>query len=191
MTVPLDVLTESSGPLLEVVKTGAPNLPVDSLFSAISMVAVTNTMLINMLMASRLLYGMAQRDVLPKAFARLSTRRTPWVAIVVTTALAVLLLSAVSDLADLSDTTVLLLTAVFLLVNVAALVLRRDPVDHPHFRAPSILLVLGAVVSAVFLLPVGREAPIYLLALWLLLGGVVLWVVNWLFVRRSREEVTR
>lgn len=190
MTVPLDVLTESSGPLLEVVKTGAPDLPVDSLFSAISMVAVTNTMLINMLMASRLLYGMAQRGVLPKVFARLSTRRTPWVAIVVTTALAVVLLAVVSDLSDLSDTTVLLLTAVFLLVNVAALVLRRDPVDHPHFQAPSVLLVLGALVSAVFLLPVGREAPIYLLALWLLLGGAVLWVVNWLFVRRSRKEVT-
>jgi basic amino acid/polyamine antiporter, APA family len=191
MTVPLDVLTESSGPLLEVVKTGAPDLPVSGLFAAISMVAVSNTMLINMLMASRLLYGMAHRGVLPSVFARLSTRRTPWVSIVFTTALAAVLLALVNDLSDLSDTTVLLLTAVFLLVNMAALVLHRDPVDHPHFRAPAIVLVLGALVSAVFLLPVGREAPIYLLALWLLLGGIVLWVVNWLIVRRSREAVSR
>ncbi len=188
MTVPLDVLTESSGPLLEVVRRGAPDLPVDEIFSAVSIFAVSNTMLINMLMASRLLYGMAGRGVLPGAFGRLSTRRTPWVAIAVTTALSILLLVTVDDLSDLSDTTVLLLTAVFLLVNAAALVLRRDPVAHDHFRAPTVVLVLGALVSAVFLLPITREASIYVLALWLLLAGVVLWAVNWLMLRASARR---
>ncbi len=37
------------------------------------------------------------------------------------------------------------------------------------------------------MLPVVRETGIYLLAVWLLLGGVVLWFVNWLVVRRSRS----
>jgi basic amino acid/polyamine antiporter, APA family len=187
MTVPLDVLTKSTGPLLEVVRLGAPDLPATEVFSAISMSAVTNTMLINMLMASRLLYGMARRDVLPGPFARLSPRRTPWVAIVFTTALSVVLILTVdTGLTTLSDTTVLLLVAVFLLVNIAALVLRKDRVQHRHFRAPTIALVLGAIVSAIFLLPTVREGSIYLLALWLLLGGVVLWAINLAFIRRSR-----
>jgi APA family basic amino acid/polyamine antiporter len=95
------------------------------------------------------------------------------------------LLFFVDDLGDLSDTTVLLLTAVFLLVNISALVLRRDPVDHPHFRAPTVALILGAVISLIFLLPIVREASIYLLALWLLAGGVLLWAINWAFLRRS------
>jgi amino acid transporter len=178
MTVPLDVLTESSGPLLEVVKAGAPNLDTGELFSAVSIVAVSNTMLINMLMASRLLYGMSRRGVLPSALSRLTKRQTPWVAIAVTTALALVLLFTVDDLSDLSDTTVLLLVGVFLLVNVSALVLRRDRVEHEHFRAPAAALVAGAVISFVFLLPIGREAGIYLLALWLLLGGVALWLIT-------------
>jgi hypothetical protein len=55
------------------------------------------------------------------------------------------------------------------------LVLRRDPVEHDHFRAPTWALVAGAVVSFVFLLPVVREGSTYLLAGWLLLGGAVLW----------------
>jgi basic amino acid/polyamine antiporter, APA family len=148
MTVPLDTLVKSSGPLLEVVKAGAPDLGAGRIFSAVSMVAVSNTMLINMLMASRLLYGMAQRDVLPRAFTRLTPRHTPWIAVAVTTVLAVVLLVAVDDLTDLSDTTVLLLTAVFLMVNVSALVLRRDRVEHDHFRAPVWVPVLGALVSA-------------------------------------------
>jgi basic amino acid/polyamine antiporter, APA family len=185
MTVPLDVLVESSGPLLEVVNAGAPGLDVERTFSAIAMIAVSNTMLINMLMASRLLYGMARRGVLPGVLARLSARRTPWVAILFTTTLSFLLLLSVGDLTDLSDTTVLLLTAVFLLVNVAALALRRDRVEHQHFRAPSVLLVLGALVSAVFLLPPQQEGPIYRLGLLLLLVGVVLWALNLLFVRKA------
>jgi amino acid transporter len=179
MTVPLDVLVESTGPLLEVVHVGAPDLGADRVFSAVSIIAVSNTMLINMLMASRLLYGMARRDVLPGAFGRLlAGRRTPWVAIAFTTALAVLLLATVDDLGGLSDTTVLLLTGVFLLVNVSALVLKRDRVDHPHFEAPAIVLVLGAVISAIFLLPIDREADTYLLAGWLMLGGLVLWAIH-------------
>ncbi|MDG4820322.1 APC family permease [Asanoa sp. WMMD1127] len=188
MTVPLDVLTESSAPLLEVVRLGTPDLPVGEIFSAVSIIAVSNTMLINMLMASRLLYGMARRDVLPGVFGSLSPRRTPWVAIAFTTAISIILLFFVDDLGDLSDTTVLLLTAVFLLVNLSALWLRRDPVDHPHFRAPTAVLVLGAVVSLIFLLPMVREASIYVLALWLLLGGVALWAINWAFLRTSARR---
>ena len=183
MTVPLDVLTESSGPLLEIVRLGAPDLPAEQVFSAISMIAVSNTMLINMLMASRLLYGMSNRGVLPGVFGKVSPRRTPWVAILFTTGLSVLLLVTVDDLSDLSDTTVLLLTAVFLLVNCAALWLRREPVEHDHFKAPTAALVLGAIVSAIFLLPVVRDAEIYVLAAWLLLGGIVLFGINWFFVR--------
>ena len=98
MVVPLDVLTESSGPLLEVVHIGLPDYDAGTLFSVIAMIAVSNTMLINMLMASRLLYGMANRGVLPAPFAWVSPRRTPWVAIAFTTALSILLLLTVDDL---------------------------------------------------------------------------------------------
>jgi amino acid transporter len=187
-TVPLDVLTESSGPLLEVVKIGAPGLNLDEVFSAISIIAVSNTMLINMVMASRLLYGMARRGVLPEAFGRLSPRRTPWVAIAFSTALSVLLLLTIDDLTSLSETTVLLLMAVFALVNISALVLRRDRVEHRHFRAPTVAIVLGAVVCLAFLLPLGRDGSVYLLALWLLLGGVALWLVNRLVVGRAANR---
>jgi amino acid transporter len=186
MTVPLDVLTESSGPLLEVVRAGAPDLPAERVFSAVSIIAVSNTMLINMLMASRLLYGMSRRGVLPDVLGRVSKRQTPWVSIAFSTVLSIVLLISISDLSDLSDTTVLLLTGVFLMVNISALVLRSDRVDHEHFRAPVWVLVSGAVVSFVFLLPVVRDAEIYLLAGWLLLGGAVLWAATWAARRSAR-----
>jgi basic amino acid/polyamine antiporter, APA family len=189
MTVPLDVLTKSSGPLLEIVKEGVPNLNADTLFSAIAMIAVSNTMLINMLMASRLLYGMANQGVLPAWFSAVSPRRTPWFAIVFTTALSILLILTTDDLSNLADTTVLLLTAVFFIVNIAVLVLRRDPVGHDHFVTPSFLPIIGAVVALVFLLPINRDAEIYLIAVYLLIGGLILWGINFAVTKRTGTVV--
>ena len=61
--------------LLEVVRIGAPDFPIDKIFPFLAVFAVANTALINMLMASRLIYGMANQDVLPRT-PRQGARRT-------------------------------------------------------------------------------------------------------------------
>ncbi|MBR7503379.1 amino acid permease, partial [Mycobacterium tuberculosis] len=63
--VPIGQLAESETPLLDVVRAGAPGVPIDAIFPFMTMFAVANSALINMLMASRLLYGMAKQNVLP------------------------------------------------------------------------------------------------------------------------------
>jgi amino acid permease-like protein len=104
-----------------------------------------------MIMAPRLVYGMAAQGILPTALGGVhSDRRTPWVAIPFTTALATLLIS--SDDGHLTDTTVILLLMVFVVVNNAVLVLRRDPVEHRHYQAPTVLPALGAVRCVVLLI---------------------------------------
>jgi APA family basic amino acid/polyamine antiporter len=62
--VPADQLGEGETPLLKVVQAGAPNFPLQ-IFGIITMFAVANSALINMLMASRLVYGMSRERVLP------------------------------------------------------------------------------------------------------------------------------
>jgi len=122
--IPVNDLSESSGPLLEVVKQGPLDIP-EKLFSAIGLLALSNGALINMIMASRLLYGMANEGVVPRPLAIVSGRKTPWVAILFTTAIAAVLIST-GDLEKLADTTVALLVVVFGIVNGTVLVLRRD-----------------------------------------------------------------
>jgi amino acid transporter len=150
MAVPTDTLSGSSGPLKEVAEVGP--LSVDpKIFSAIALFALANGALINMVMASRLLYGMSNEGILPPLLGRVhGGRRTPWVAIILTTVLAVILVST-GDLADLADMTVFLLLGVFIVVNICCLVLRREEVDHQHFRAPTVIPVIGAVVSLVLM----------------------------------------
>ncbi|GAA1623270.1 APC family permease [Actinoplanes couchii] len=177
LVAPAD-LGSGDTPLLKVVEAGAPGFPL-SAFAFITMFAVANSALINMMMASRLLYGMARERVLPSALGRVHpTRRTPWVGIVFTTAIAFGLIGF-ADLTALGGTTALLLLGVFTVVNVACLVLRRDRVEHRHFRAPTVLPVLGTAACAFLASPLsGRAAADYRVAGLLLLIGAVLWAIT-------------
>src|SRR3712207_250017 len=146
-------------------------------FAAIALFALTNGALINLIMASRLVYGMSRERILPGLFGRVHRgRRTPYPAIVFTALIAMGLVAS-GDLSDLADTTVLLLLLVFAAVNISVLVLRRDRVEHDHFHAPTALPVVGAVVSLALL--TSKEPGIFLRAGVLLLIGVVLYAVTW------------
>jgi basic amino acid/polyamine antiporter, APA family len=178
LVVPTAELSDSDAPLLEVVEQGPLGIST-KLFSFIALMAVANSALINMIMASRIVYGMADQGLVWRGFGRvLRERRTPVAAIAFTTAVAVVLIST-GDLETLADTTVLLLLFVFTTVNVAALVLRTDRVDHDHFRAPVVFPVLGSLVSVALIVDsavddiavLGRAAI-------LLAAGVVLWALN-------------
>lgn len=168
--VPTDRLAGSSGPLLEVVKEAGGVPP--RLFGAVALVAVANGALLTGIMSSRLAYGMARDGLLPAALAKvLPGRRTPWAAIAATTALAVLL-ALTGDVATLASSLVLLLLVVFLVVNAAVLVLRRDPGEAGHFRTPTVLPVLGA--ASCVLLATQVEAGVWLRGLVVLAVGAVL-----------------
>jgi amino acid transporter len=185
--VPVGTLEASDTPLVEVVKAGAPNLPIEDILPFISMFAVSNTALINMLMASRLIYGMARQHVLPPVLGSVHpTRRTPWVAIVFTTAIAFGLIFYVTAFANssaislLGGTTSLLLLAVFAVVNVAVLVLRRDVQEAGgHFKTPTALPVIGCLASLYLVTPLsGRPAQQYVLAMILVGIGILLFLLT-------------
>ncbi len=184
MVVPTEQLANSEGALLEVVRQGPIPVP-ERLFSLIALVAVSNTALVALIMASRVLYGMAREDVLPRVFARTHrARRTPWVAIVFTTLVALVLLTT-ADVGRLADTTVVFILIVFLLVNASVLVLRRDRVDHEHFTAPTVFPILGIVACLVLMVQISiNDIGVYAYAGVLLVIGLVLYVVNNLLRRR-------
>lgn len=185
--VPVGDLEASDTPLVEVVKAGAPGLPIDDILPFMTMFAVSNTALINMLMASRLIYGMARQHVLPPVLGSVHpTRRSPWVAILFTTVLAFGLITYVSTFASsnaisiLGGTTSLLLLTVFAVVNVAVLVLRRDVRQTGgHFTTPTALPVIGFIASLYLVLPFsGRPAQQYIVAGGLVAIGIVLFFIT-------------
>ncbi|MGV9193668.1 APC family permease [Microbacterium sp. MC2] len=177
IALPADELAASTGPLLAVVEASGVAVP-SWLFSLIALIAVANGALLTMIMASRLAYGMAEQGLLPDVLARvLPKRRTPWVAILATTAVAVLL-TLVGDLSTLAETVVLLLLFVFLSTNIAVLVLRRDQVEADHFRVWTFVPVLG-IGSCLLLLSQQRPLVWLFGAVLLAVGAVLHFVAKW------------
>jgi amino acid transporter len=121
-------------------------------FDFITMFAVANTMLINYIMGSRLLYGMARQGLLPAVLGQLhAVRQTPFVAIL--TLLVVVFVLAVSAGSDavrtLADATGLLLLTSFMVVNAALVVLKMRPEEPAGgFEVPILVPVMGIVVNA-------------------------------------------
>jgi basic amino acid/polyamine antiporter, APA family len=174
IALPPERLADSSGPLLAVVDASGVAVPA-WLFSLIALIAVANGALLTMIMASRLTYGMAEQGLLPAVLGRvLPNRRTPWVAIAVTTLVA-MVLTTVGDLSTLAETVVLLLLFVFLSTNIAVLVLRRETVEHDHFRVWTAVPVLG--VASCILLLTQQRAMVWLFAAILLAVGAVLFLI--------------
>jgi amino acid transporter len=180
LLVPAEELAGAgSSALFRVLEAGAPGFPL-GVFAVIGLFAVVNSALINMLMASRLLYGMARERVLPRALGAVHPgRRTPWVAIAFTSVLAVVLVSS-ADITLLGGTTALLLLLVFTVVNAALLVLRRrEPTSPGSFRAPGWTPWAGVVLCGFLATPLSGRAPQQFLVAGVLLAvGAALWALN-------------
>ena len=117
------------------------------------------------MMASRLCYGMANERILPALHGpgaapppyarrrhrlRLAARHR---------------LVSTGEIEGLGDTTAFLLLCVFAVVNIAVLVLRKDRVEHQHFRTPTALPVLGAITALILASPLAdRATDVYIRA---------------------------
>jgi amino acid transporter len=149
--VPWRELAEAPGPLVEVMRRAAPWFPPWG-YAAITLFAVGNTALLNYVTASRLMLGMARHGLLPAALARVHpVRRTPHVAILALFPVVAALILA-GDIGQLASATVLLLLAVFAVVNIALFILQRRPGEKTGgFEVPAVVPLAGALVCATLL----------------------------------------
>ncbi|RYY75716.1 MAG: amino acid permease [Gammaproteobacteria bacterium] len=148
--IPAQELAASSAPLVDVVKRAAPWFP-PVIFAFIAMFAVANTALLNFIMGSRLIYGMANQGLMPKVLSKLNRRSTPYVS-----SLAVLgfmlVLALTGNVASLARATSVLLLICFILVNLSLIVLKhRKSEPKGRFEIPYVIPVLGVLVCGLML----------------------------------------
>ena len=149
LAVPGAELATSEAPLalLFARTTGLP----PASFAAVGVLATVNGGLIQIVMASRVLYGLAAQGALPRGLGRVGLRTgTPLVATALVTAI-VLALALAFPIGRLAQTTSLITLSVFALVNAALWRLKARPGLAPAaFTVPRWLPGLGLVVSAGF-----------------------------------------
>jgi APA family basic amino acid/polyamine antiporter len=163
LAVPMETLAGNT--LLEVIRADLFFVPATVMlvvFGVIAMIAISNTALVTVVAQSRILFGMARENIVPRVFAKVHpTRRSPYVALFFGAAIvgALLLIGAAIrssqagipaddqlDIVDrLATITVVFLLFIYALVIVACLKLRGTDETDDTYRANTPLLIAGIV----------------------------------------------
>ena len=151
LSVPPQELAQSEAPLAMVYQRNTGGSA--ALISAIALFAIVNGALIQIIMASRVLYGLANQRALPLRLAYVWPRtRTPLVSTLLISGL-VLILALAFPLAPLARVTSLLTLVVFTLVNLALWRLKhRVPAPADVWTVARWVPVCGFLVSLGFTL---------------------------------------
>ncbi|HPJ83539.1 MAG TPA: amino acid permease [Methanothrix sp.] len=176
-----ETLAASEAPFAEV---AAEALGPDAfvVISAIALFATANTVLLMLLAASRIAYGMAESSAMPDFLARVHPkRRTPWTAIVVVMLLSIAFVFS-GDIAFVASANDFILFSTFVVINGGLIALRRSDPDRPRpFRVPlsigwlPVLPVLG-IFTCIFLIVHLETAAIFLGSALAVIGGLLAFV---------------
>lgn len=155
-TVTLGVLSpaalgSSDSPLSDVYSAATGNAA--GIIIVISLLATLNGIIVNLVMGSRFLYGLANRGWISSWFGRVSSTHVPARGLLLVAAVA--LIGALwLPIERLAQTTSLLLLVVFLAVNVSLIVIRRrDTTEARKLRiAPTYVPWFGAFASGALLI---------------------------------------
>ena len=150
VAVPLSDLAGAKAPLT-LVFAEAPNW-VQNGFAAVAVLATVNGVLIQMIMASRVLYGMADRGQLPSSLAQISSlTSTPGYATALVVAI-VLALTQFVPIERLAGYTSQIVLSVFVFVNVSLIAIKRQSSSAgDFFNVPLAVPVLGVMTSLALL----------------------------------------
>lgn len=149
-----------------------------SALSIAAMVSTSTTVLLVLTAGSRMFYGMAGADDLPRFLAVVKFRRVPMNALLVTLGAAIVLL-LVGDLKTLASATDALIYLTFLVVNAAVVALRRTMPDRERpFRIRGSVgwVPLLPIAAFIVVLIVARElqtSSFWMVAVIVALGLVV------------------
>lgn len=146
LAVPVEELAASPAPLALVASRGLPGSHL--VVTAIAVAAALNGILVQFIMASRVLYGLSSRGRLPTWFGRIAgTTRTPVNATLAVAAVTWVL--AVSlPIVDLAAMSARVILVIFIVVNLALVRIKLRGGQDPAISVPLAVPVLGAVLSA-------------------------------------------
>lgn len=178
--LPWDQLGRSSAPLADVAATSLAGSK--TIISFIALFATANTVLIILIVTSRMLYGMAKEKILHNRLAEIHSKtRTPWISILLAmiASTAFVLIGNIKTVAEMTDFFAFI---VFLSVNLSLIWLRfREPNLKRPFKVPinigrfPILPALGALVCVLML--THFKLTIFIFGIAVILSGVVVYKI--------------
>lgn len=178
-------LAASNAPLLDVVRRAQPNFP-QVIFTLIALFAVLNTALLNFITASRLLFGMSREGLLPTWLGKLHPQRaTPYRTLLVILPIAIFLALS-GTLQFLAGTTATLILAMFCLVNLSLLAIKRREPQNSGFQVPYLIPAIALIFNLVLVAFASQES--HILALVFTGVGILLVLLRNAFSGKSKTS---
>ena len=160
LQLPLDELTASKAPMADIMLQHSEKLA--WFVSLISLAAVVNGALVQIIMGARVLYGMGKHNMAPLWLSTIHpTRKTPYIATIII-GITVWVLATNLDLTTLAKITSFIIILVFLMVNLALIKILRGEIHKPE-KAMKVSVWIPYSAAAMCLLFLGVQ--IYQLSL--------------------------
>ena len=155
--LPYDEIAASEAPLNTVAREVLGSVG-GTIMSFIALFATANTVLIMLIVTSRMMYGMARDKALPKGLSRISPKyRTPIISVLLTMGFTIIPI-LFGDISLVAHATVIGVLINFILVNVSLLALRKKKpdIERPFELKPSIkgfpvIALLGSIICIALL----------------------------------------
>ena len=143
LSMPVDQLAQSDAPMALLYTEATGNSPVVITF--ISLVSVVNGALIQMIMASRILYGLARQGWIHHSFGRVHLKtQTPWQS-TATVAILILIFALILPLLSLAKMTSYITLTVFMLVNLSLWRIKKQRGKTTGMQVPLWVPIFGFV----------------------------------------------
>ncbi len=141
LSLPLSDLASSDKPFALLMETRGYS---PLLISSISMIAIINGALVQIIMASRVLYGMADQGLAPSWLSRIhSGTQTPVIATFLVTA-SIIILAISLPIVTLAKSTSFIILSLFALVNLSLLIIKQREPDPLNIKTyPVYIPIIG------------------------------------------------
>jgi APA family basic amino acid/polyamine antiporter len=187
---PSSKLGGSTAPLADALKIGGGyGSWAADILSLGALVAITSVVLTILYGQTRIMFAMTRDGLLPRAYGKLSKRKTP-VRITVSFAIGIALLAAFIPLTEIAKLVNIGTLFAFVLVNIGVIVLRRTEPDMERgFRVPFVpVFPLIGVALCIYLMTRLEAATWARFGIWLAVGLVIYFLYGRTHSRLQRGE---
>ena len=150
LAMPIAELAASEAPFADLLSRYGKNYAM--IIGIISLVSVINTAIAQIIMASRVLYGLGRQAYVPAVFSRVSERSQTPVHASIAVSILVILAVLFFPLKALAKTTSVALLLVFGLVNVSLILIKKRSEEKPAFSVPAFVPWMGGILICGFLI---------------------------------------
>lgn len=151
LAIPLDTLSKSTAPLCLLLDRA--EIPCGRGFAAVALIALSNGVIVELMLVGRLLYGMAKRGLVPGWFGAVAAKSRAPVHATLVGGAAMLVFVVALPFEKLAGLTSALTLAIFAAVNVSLAVLKwRDRTARATVNVPMAVPVTGAIACVALLL---------------------------------------